>query len=371
PNVSRKQFYDFLVQARTQPQAQPPCRHIVVTAGNHDSASFLDAPADLCAALNVKIVGSPGAEPSDEVLELKDAADRTEAVVCAVPFLRERDLYALGADDGIESRDALIIEGVRKHYKLAAQRAFEIRDALAAEGRAVPVIAMGHLFAAGAGVETYGAQDAEVLSTYVGGLGKVPADVFDERFDYVALGHVHSPQVVGGRDAVRYCGSPVQTSFADEAPEKCVLVVDWKPGEPVRVERVPVPAFDRLVRVRGGLEAIEERLRELASEGEPAFCEVLYEGGSRVAGLCERVREAAKGGELTIVSVMDLGSQEAVYQGEDGDIRLHELTPAQMFEKRLEIEQGRISDEEAAALRRCHEEILRDIEAGEQKEGKA
>lgn len=49
------------------------------------------------------------------------------------------------------------------------------------------------------------------------------ASVFDE-FDYVALGHIHSPQKVG-RPQVRYCGTPLKYSFSEADQEKSLTVV--------------------------------------------------------------------------------------------------------------------------------------------------
>ncbi len=83
-------------------------------------------------------------------------------------------------------------------------------------------ILIAHQFVTGAG-----RCDSEEVS--VGGLDNVDADVFDD-FDYVALGHIHSPQSLK-RETVRYCGTPLKHSFSEAAQqEKSVTVVEF-PGK--------------------------------------------------------------------------------------------------------------------------------------------
>lgn len=60
----------------------------------------------------------------------------------------------------------------------------------------------------------------------VGDLDQIPAELF-EKFDYAALGHIHSPQKVE-RDTVRYCGSPLKYSFSEAGQEKSITVIELK-----------------------------------------------------------------------------------------------------------------------------------------------
>ena len=89
--------------------------------------------------------------------------------------------------------------------------------------RHIPIIATGHLFAAG-GTTT---EDDGVRELYVGSLGKISADMFDKSFDYVALGHLHVPQRVGGRESIRYSGSPIAMGFGEAKQQKQVLLVQF------------------------------------------------------------------------------------------------------------------------------------------------
>ena len=86
-NRAQELYYRFLCR-----MAASSCRHVVVVAGNHDSPSFLNAPKELLKALDVHVVGSSTESPEDEVLVLRNEQDAPELIVCAVPYLRDRDI---------------------------------------------------------------------------------------------------------------------------------------------------------------------------------------------------------------------------------------------------------------------------------------
>ena len=91
--------------------------------------------------------------------------------------------------------------------------------------------------------------DSEALS--LGGADQVSASLF-EGFDYVALGHLHSPQkLCGGR--VRYCGSPLKYSLSEEHQRKAALLVDLGPEGLRGVEERPFVAPHDLRTVQGAL----------------------------------------------------------------------------------------------------------------------
>ena len=103
-------------------------------------------------------------------------------------------------------------------------------------------ILIAHQFVTGAG-----RCDSEEVS--VGGLDNVDADVFDE-FDYVALGHIHSPQSLK-RETVRYCGTPLKYSFSEAAQEKSVTVVEFREKGNIALSTVPLVPLHDLRKIRG------------------------------------------------------------------------------------------------------------------------
>lgn len=88
--------------------------------------------------------------------------------------------------------------------------------------------------------------DSEVS---VGGLDQVDASVFDA-FDYVALGHLHSPQSVG-RECVRYCGTPLKYSFSEAGQEKSVTIVELKEKGNVEIRTIPLTPRRDMRKIRG------------------------------------------------------------------------------------------------------------------------
>ncbi|HQP27484.1 MAG TPA: exonuclease subunit SbcD, partial [Candidatus Syntrophosphaera sp.] len=110
-NRAQELYYRFLSRVATS-----SCRHVVVIAGNHDSPSFLNAPRELLKALHVHVIGGISDNRDDEVLVLSKEAGSPELIVCAVPYLRDRDIRVAEAGENIEDKERKLIEGIRSHY---------------------------------------------------------------------------------------------------------------------------------------------------------------------------------------------------------------------------------------------------------------
>lgn len=218
-NRAQALYYEFLGRV-----SKSCCQHIVIVAGNHDSPTFLDAPSNVLKFLNVHVIGTACEDLNDEVLVLDDADGSPHCIIAAVPYLRDRDVRSSSAGESADSKDANVIKGIRAHYDEVASiaKAKQV-ELIEANQRYIPIIATGHLFAAG-GTTT---EDDGVRELYVGSLGKISADMFDEGFDYVALGHLHVPQRVGGRESIRYSGSPIAMGFGEAKQQKQVLLVKF------------------------------------------------------------------------------------------------------------------------------------------------
>lgn len=80
-----------------------------------------------------------------------------------------------------------------------------------------------------------GASRCESEEVSVGGLDQIGAEVFDV-FDYVALGHIHSPQHIG-RETLRYCGTPLKYSFSEAEQKKSVVVLEIKEKGDIFIEK--------------------------------------------------------------------------------------------------------------------------------------
>ena len=218
-NRAQALYYEFLGKV-----SKLCCEHIVIVAGNHDSPTFLDAPSKVLKFLNVHVIGTACDDLNDEVLVL-DAIDGTpHCIIAAVPYLRDRDVRGSHAGESADSKDTNVIKGIRAHYDEVASIAKARQEHLSdAHQRHIPIIATGHLFAAGSKTT----EDDGVRDLYVGSLGQISADMFDDGFDYVALGHLHVPQRVGGCEHIRYSGSPIAMGFGEAKQQKQVLLVEF------------------------------------------------------------------------------------------------------------------------------------------------
>ena len=213
-NQAQNLYYDFLSQV-----CDTDCRHVIIVAGNHDSASFLEAPKQLLKSFNIHIIGSMTDTPTDEVITLSDKAGQPELIVMAVPYLRDRDVRTVGHGERLDDKERKLAQGIKAHYAQIADIAIAQQAQLKAKyKRTIPIVATGHLF-------TVGGQTMEgdgVRDLYVGSLGSIGAEIFHPQIDYVALGHLHIPQAVGGQPHIRYAGSPIAMGFGESRQQKQV-----------------------------------------------------------------------------------------------------------------------------------------------------
>jgi len=203
--------------------------------------------------------------PEEEVIVLTNPEGLPEAVICAVPYLRDRDVRFSESGESQEDKSRKLMEGISGHYARVAEIA--LRQTATHPG--VPVIGMGHLFTSGGKtVEGDG-----VRELYVGTLAYLNEALFPACFDYLALGHLHLAQKVGSSETKRYSGSPVPMGFGEAGQEKKVVVVDFNGQSPVITEH-SIPCFRELIRISGGKEEILKRITDLATRRSKAWLEI-------------------------------------------------------------------------------------------------
>ncbi|MGN1038779.1 MAG: exonuclease SbcCD subunit D C-terminal domain-containing protein, partial [Mailhella sp.] len=317
-NTPQAMYYRFLRSVTAQ---SSPCRHVIIIAGNHDSPAFLDAPAGLLSSMDIHVIGA-ARSPEKETLLLSDREGNPELIVCAVPFLRDRDLYTAKDKDTPLDREQRMAKGMKLHYEQAAEAAEKLRA-----GRNIPILATGHLFAAGSIVSG----KEKVGELEIGSLGKVEAEVFPCTFCYVALGHLHAAQKVHGEERLRYTGSPLPMGFDEAARTHEVRLIRTE-GSAVSSYGIPVPSFQRLEHIEGSIQEIEERLHELQQSAQNIWVEVLYTGQNHVPDLRERI-EACRTGNLDILRVRSARMLAKGFDADPEENSLEELSPYQVFEK--------------------------------------
>lgn len=336
-------YYRFISRV-----ARSSCRHVVVTSGNHDSPSFLNAPKLLLRSLNVHVVGSVAESPEEEVLVLRDGGGCAEAVICAVPYLRERDIRTVEAGESPDDKTRKLAEGIGRHYAEVVRIAEAARSG---NGMGVPLVVMGHLFAAGP--DSSGKEG--VRGTFVGTLAQVDSSVFPDGIDFAALGHLHGARTVSGREHLRYSGSPIPMVFGEAATGKSVVLASWSGGA-FSFSEIPVPCFQPLVRISGSLDEISARIFELKAGGSNAWLEIDYTGQEPSSKVKETLDGAVRGTDIEIRRVRNSQVAMQVMRQLAADELLEELQEEEVFRRCLEAR--KVPEEQHPELMHCYLDIL-------------
>lgn len=357
-NRAQELYYRFLCRT-----AGSCCREIVVIAGNHDSPSFLNAPRELLRALHVQVVGARTENPEEEVLWIGggEKAPAGSAVICAVPYLRDKDVRTVAPGETVEEKTGKIVEGIRNHYQAVCRIAAQRRDAFLRKHRLrdpegkVPIIAMGHLFAAGGKtVEGDG-----VRELYVGSLAHVGREIFPENIDYLALGHLHVAQKVGGAEHIRYSGAPIPMGFGEAGQEKKVVIVEFQGRRP-NIREIPVPCFQPLERISGTLENIQQRIEQLKQANSRAWLEIEYTGTAVIGDLRNQVEQAAAESDMEIRRIRNRQVMQRVLSRIHVHETLDDLNEQDVFQRCLDA--ADVPVEERPDLIRSYQEIVRSLQ---------
>lgn len=245
-NQSLEMYYNFLVKLKST-----NCQSVIITGGNHDSPGTLNAPKDILNALSIKVVGKTTENIEDEVFEIDINGEKV--IIGAVPYLRDGDIRRAVAGESFEELTEKYKTALVNHYKSSASQCKFINTSDA------PVIAMGHLFATG------GSVSESEQNIYVGTLGHIGAGDFPTYFDYIALGHLHRPQIIGGNDKVRYSGSPNILSFSEITYDKKVIILTIEENKISQIKDEIVPRFRTFYKLEGTVAACIDQFPSVIS----------------------------------------------------------------------------------------------------------
>lgn len=215
--------------------------HMVVIAGNHDDPQRLDARSLLAEYANVQILGRPRSAQHGgyRVIETR-CGDK--AVVAALPFASPGAwVSALDlAGDEASSRSKYA-----RMFQLAVQNLSQ-----AFQPDAVNLL-MAHAHLEGA---VFGGSERRV---HIGEDWAATAQTLPATASYIALGHIHKPQKVGGTLPAYYAGSPLQMDFGEAGQDNTFVVVTATPGKPAKIEHVQYEGGLPLVDLRATLQELE------------------------------------------------------------------------------------------------------------------
>lgn len=231
PARAEKMFYDTLKKISSQGE-----RLTVVISGNHDNPERLVAAGPLAMEHGIIMVGTPktvvqtGDYGKHKVLNSGEGFIEIEingekSVILTVPYPSEKRLNEVLYGD---------MDSDEERLKSYSDRIHDLFDNLKSNYREDTInLVVSHLFAMGS--EESGSE----RSIQLGGSYIVDGGCFPEEAQYIALGHVHKPQIVPGTNKrARYSGSPLHYNRKEISFDKKCFVVDVKPREQCHISEV-------------------------------------------------------------------------------------------------------------------------------------
>jgi exonuclease SbcD len=318
-----------------------PLLHVIAIGGNHDSASRLDAPNPLLAHSRLRVVGGlAGRSLADCVVPVEGKAGRLW--VCAVPFVRAQDATS-SLDDPLAK--------VRTVY---GQVFAEVRARRAAHE---PVVAMGHLYMVGGEVS-----ELSERRVFGGNQHALPVDVFPDDVAYVALGHLHKAQRVGGLERVRYSGSPLPLSMSEATYRHQIVRVDFEDGELREVKSLAVPRMVDIIRMDSTVDRVVADIERLEARDHAAdpwqwpYLDVRLKLEKPEPGVVRKIHEALEDRAARLVRIeRSLTGTGAPLSMASALNPLTELKPESVF--RLMYQKAFQGEPDAALVAAFHETI--------------
>ena len=360
PSYARELYHAFIGELQGM-----QCT-LVVLGGNHDSVSVLNESKALLKYLNSHVIASTYGELSEQVITLNDRKGQPSAVLCAVPFIRPRDvLVSEAGQSGTDKRQALG-DAIKQHYGALYNEALSLRASIeekqgeegSKNSAAIPIIATGHLTALGV------SQSESVRDIYIGTLEGFDAKGFPPA-DYIALGHIHRPQKVAKTEHIRYSGSPIPLSFDELNTQKQVVLITFESESTTpTISTLPVPRFQAMEVIKGDLKAIEAAINKsdaitLASQTDDAVSEVdkplsatdnaisskdpvwlciEVETEDYLTDLQQRIQGLLEGKNAEILQLKRKRKRTINSLTEKQNVQLSELSVNDVFEARLALE---------------------------------
>jgi exonuclease SbcD len=354
PSYAREMYNQFVVDMQ-----KLNCV-LVVLGGNHDSVSTLNESKQILACLNTFVVASTGISIDEQVFTIPDKFGQPAAILCAVPFIRARDvLQSTAGETGLQKRQALG-DAIKLHYQTLYQIAVKKRQD---SGLDLPIIATGHLTALGV------SQSESVRDIYIGTLDGFAADGFPPA-DYIALGHIHKPQIVAKSEHIRYCGSPIPLSFDELGTQKQVMLVEFTGSQRSNLQAIDIPIFQPMLVIKGDLAKIEKALQHFNADAkvdtgmQPVWLCLEVDTQDYLADLQQRIQTMTEGLNVEVLQLRRSRNQRRQLLSQMQSETLAELKPEEVFEKRLAMETFD-TDEEQTKLQQVRQrfsQILSEVE---------
>lgn len=324
PSYARELYNQFIVRLQ-----KTGCQ-LVILGGNHDSIATLNESRELLSYLNTQVIASVLEQPEQQVIVLHDHQGQAAAILCAIPFIRTRDIVTSHAGQSANEKHQALQQAMADHYQHIYQLALNKRQQYA---QPLPIIATGHLTTVGASTTD------SVRDIYIGTLDAFPAQAFPPA-DYIALGHIHRPQIVAKSEHIRYSGSPIALSFDEAGQEKSVVLVEFQQATLLSVTLLAIPEFQPMRLIKGDITQIEAELSTFADyRGErPVWLDIEIISPHYLNNVQRQIQQLVESLPVEIVLLRrskDLARQSIQRQERE---TLSELTVNEVFERRLALD---------------------------------
>ncbi|MBK8387780.1 MAG: exonuclease subunit SbcD [Saprospiraceae bacterium] len=338
-NESKRSYLDLLFRLKNLGKIK-----IIITAGNHDSISYLESAKSVLSLLDITIVGD--LETVDLVPLMED--NLVKAIVIPVPFLSDRVLRHGAEMTNQEEKINIIKESLMEVFTTWSLKAKELYPG-------IPIIALGHLYVQGASIS-----ESE-RDIQIGNQAGVAAAGFDELFDYFALGHIHKPQILTPH--VRYSGSPIALSFSERKDNKVVILLEIEEKE-IKQTSIPVPKIRDLVKFTGNLTEVIAKVESYQPQCKlQAFVELdvieEIENPSKLLEMKTFEADYKSDAVKIIKSRLSFASQNITASKFTSGITIAELSPKDVFRKKVESTSMAEADKEMVYL--AFDELLEQV----------
>lgn len=350
PSYARELYNQFIVSLQ-----RCGCQ-LVVLAGNHDAAAVLNESKGLLHYLNTQVITAPAEQPEQQLIILKNRQQQPAAILCAIPFLRPRDLLLSQRGQSATDKSSDLQQAIHAHYQ-TLYTAAELYNSQ--QQTDLPVIMTGHL-------TTVGAKTSEsVRDIYIGTLEALPASAFPPA-DYIALGHIHKSQQINAPGDIRYSGSPIALSFDEANQQKQLWLVEFA-GREKTVSSVAIPCFQPLLSITTPLAQLSEKVTQALNNLPPQqrlWLEVVVsEQDGYLSDLQQQVEQQLADLPVELLRLRRQRKTDVNTLQTDSQISLTELTPEQVWQSRLQLET--LSSEQLQQLNALHQLVLNKVlEAG-------
>lgn len=348
PTAAQKLFYDFVFKLGKHPEVT-----CIIIAGNHDSNSLLKLPQMFFESLNCHIF--TGLENDFHKANFIYEKNNYKIGIKCLPYFRNYELLNIieshNGDEKIIDEDAC--ERFFSKYFSAWKNETDLDS---------KILLSHHVFG---NYEMSGSEHAIFLS----GMDHFPLPWVKEKFDYIALGHIHKRMALSEDPGIIYPGSPIPMRFSESNKKSVSIIEIDKSG--TSYEFKDIPYFRRLEQIKVTPESFRKKLTQLISNDQeqslplPTYLEVLMVLEAPTSGLADEIRTMLESSTMELLSYIPQMSSTLEEVGKAPDI--NQLNIEELFSNYYQFKfgEGPIPSEINKSFHQLIQDIMHDGDSDE------